>query len=527
MLADRVRRFRRSRPNRPDLDQIPLPVYRTTPEGRIVAASQALADVLGYQCPDDLLDVSAPNLYVDHSDRTRLRAALEKDGVLRGWECQLRRADGEPFWASLTTTVTKDRRGRPAEYVGVLFDVTRCKELESYASAREAQYRNLFIHAPLALWEEDLTEVEEWLDDLRSAGVSDLAMFLDTHPEFIDEAIGHVRVIDANPAAVTLIGAASVEELVRRGFPPRLLGSGERSAATAQLAALWEGRAEVKIEVEIAETIGSAHQRGRFLILSAAPDTPEGAPDFSRTVVAVVDVSDAGEARSHLESLLQSREEFLRALAHQLRTPLTAVAGLSQLMDDEWEELEMEDRKDLIGLVAEHSRELVSLVDDMVVAARIRDGRLSVVPQVVSLSEVVRSAVRGFERTGGLQIEVSGDAHAWADPLRVRQILRNLITNALRYGRAPVRIALSRNESDAHVQVRDGGPGLDADTLAGAFRPFHRFGTTPTSPGTLGLGLAVSRTLARLMDGDLTYHREGDETVFDLRLPPHPPGGIV
>jgi signal transduction histidine kinase len=131
--------------------------------------------------------------------------------------------------------------------------------------------------------------------------------------------------------------------------------------------------------------------------------------------------------------------------------------------------------------------------------------------------------MRAFNREYALVIELRGRSYAWADPMRVRQIVRNLVGNALRHGGGSVRVELRRDERGSHVLVCDDGPGLDDDTLTEAFLPFHRIGSPSTSPGTLGLGLAVCRTLARLMGGDVTYRRVSGETVFDLTLPSQPP----
>ena len=159
----------------------------------------------------------------------------------------------------------------------------------------------------------------------------------------------------------------------------------------------------------------------------------------------------------------------------------------------------------------------------MIVVLRLRDGRISVVPEVVDLSQVVGRVLRGFSRELGAPIELRGRSYAWADPMRVRQIVRNLVDNALRYGGDSVHVDLIRDERGSHILVRDDGPGIGDDTLIDAFQPFHRFGAPSTSPGTLGLGLAVCRTLARLMGGEVGYRRQSGETVFDLTLPSQPP----
>jgi signal transduction histidine kinase len=321
---------------------------------------------------------------------------------------------------------------------------------------------------------------------------------------------------------VELIGASSRDELIEQGFPRAVLSPSQRTAAVAQLLAIWDGKSEVDVGV----TIEGPGRAGEYLLRTVAPGPAGGKPDFARTVVALGDITRSKDARAYLEELLQSKEDLLRAITHGVRTPLSAVVGFSQRLNESWDEFEGTERRDLVALVAEQSRELAYLLDDMIVALRVRDGRISVVPEVVDVAEVVGRVVRSFGREQGRPIEMSGRSYAWADPMRVRQIVRNLITNALRYGGSSVRVELSRDERGCHILVCDDGMGIGEDVLAGAFVPFHRFGAPSTSPGTLGLGLAVCRTLARLMGGDVSYQRRSGETIFDLTLPSQPPPAI-
>lgn len=107
---------------------------------------------------------------------------------------------------------------------------------------------------------------------------------------------------------------------------------------------------------------------------------------------------------------------------------------------------------------------------------------------------------------------------AVGDAARIRQILRNLLTNATKYGGPRVRVEV-QNGAWATVRVIDNGAGIPPEHRAAAFRPYER-GEAPRSIGSLGLGLAISYQLARAMGGDLNYHYEDDESLFILTLPP-------
>ncbi|HSM45622.1 MAG TPA: ATP-binding protein, partial [Acidimicrobiia bacterium] len=107
-----------------------------------------------------------------------------------------------------------------------------------------------------------------------------------------------------------------------------------------------------------------------------------------------------------------------------------------------------------------------------------------------------------------------------ADPTRVRQIIRNLLTNAIRYGGAQVVVSSRAEGGLGFLQVRDDGPGIDTEHIERIFRPYERVANADVArPGSVGLGLYVSRQLANLMGGELTCRREPGETVFELSLP--------
>lgn len=138
------------------------------------------------------------------------------------------------------------------------------------------------------------------------------------------------------------------------------------------------------------------------------------------------------------------------------------------------------------------------------------------------MAEETIKVIRPWIHAGNPDIETSftaGAAPAYADPLRVRQILRNLITNAQRHGRPPVTITGSMSEGRCVVTVTDRGKGIPKDAEMRLFEPYARFGPADGQPLSVGLGLHVARRLARLMDGDLTYRREDSETKYELTLP--------
>ena len=170
------------------------------------------------------------------------------------------------------------------------------------------------------------------------------------------------------------------------------------------------------------------------------------------------------------------------------------------------------------SLIAEQGLEMAHLVDDLLVAAR---GDFSSIELDLTTFDVAREVPRLVSGLGEdlKLVEVDDDCHAVADVMRVRQILRNLITNALRYGGPGVHVACSGFEDRVVIAVSDDGTEIAAAARERIFEPYQRAHDEPTQPASVGLGLTVSRRLARLMGGDLTYRRESGRNVFELTLP--------
>ena len=229
------------------------------------------------------------------------------------------------------------------------------------------------------------------------------------------------------------------------------------------------------------------------------------------------------DAQHRLEELVRSKDELVAAVSHELRTPLTAVLGLAAELTQRWEDLGAEEVREFTTIISEQSRDMADIVEDLLVAARADLGTLSIRPDKVDLRAEVESVVATGSlraQTAVTKLEVEGEAvFAWADALRCRQVIRNLVTNALRYGGERIRITVAAAGGRSMVEVADDGPGLDEVEGARIFEPYYRARQIPTQPGSVGLGLAVSRQLAQLMGGDVRYERRDDWTVFVLELP--------
>lgn len=208
---------------------------------------------------------------------------------------------------------------------------------------------------------------------------------------------------------------------------------------------------------------------------------------------------------------------FLAQMSHELRTPLNAIIGLGEV---EAAAASGQSRDRLRTLVTS-ARGLAEVLDDVLDLSAINTGHLTITPRATDLRAAIAANVAVFEpdarRLGGSLETVFLPGipdHAFLDAQRLRQCLTNLIGNAVKYaGASQIRVVVGHNDGRLEVDVSDGGPGVPPEVARILFEPFRRGATL--QPG-LGLGLAISRTLARQMGGDLTLIPSVAGAVFRL-----------
>ncbi len=227
-------------------------------------------------------------------------------------------------------------------------------------------------------------------------------------------------------------------------------------------------------------------------------------------------------ANNRLVELMHAKDRFVNTIGHELRTPITAVVGFAGCLESAWEQGDPGELAELVSLISTQASEVSGILEDLLVASRADLTGLSIASQELDLGNIALECVRALGHTPEFVANLVVDAHpatVTADAGRVRQIVRNLLTNAERYGGRHVRIQSGSRDQRGFVRVCDDGDGVPAADAAIIFEPFTHSEGTAVASGSVGIGLSVSRTLARLMGGEIEYRRESGWTVFELSLP--------
>lgn len=229
-------------------------------------------------------------------------------------------------------------------------------------------------------------------------------------------------------------------------------------------------------------------------------------------------------AKIAFDETTRHREEMVQDVAHDLRTPLTSIKGAAENLLDGIAGPLAPDAQEYVEIVREHANRLIGAVNWLVDAMRATAEPLEVVGEEIDAAELVRSAVLSLQpiaRDRGLTLTVDARSPAlvYLDGGKVRQVLENLIGNALKFTEAggSVHVDLTSSSTDALISVRDTGIGMSPEELE---RIFDRYYRRPGTPQSSGLGLVIAREIVRLHGGEIRVTSEpGRGSEFTVRLP--------
>jgi signal transduction histidine kinase len=243
---------------------------------------------------------------------------------------------------------------------------------------------------------------------------------------------------------------------------------------------------------------------------------------------------------SEMRKQVRVREQFLAIASHELKTPLTSIYGILQLQERMLKAMlwpiemkaDQERHLSFLRLVIRQSERLTELIDGLLDVSKVQAGKFSIEPLVVELphliSEVIEERFAPLARESALQIllEKPEALSAWVDPVRFEEVVNNLIMNAMRLSPegGVIWVRLRTEGNDAVLSVRDQGQAISAEDRGKVFEPFER-AKAVVRMGGLGLGLYLSRQIARLHGGEVVLlpNIASRGNVFEARFPVRKP----
>ena len=406
------------------------------------------------------------------------------------------RKDGSLFPLELNVS-PMTRLGQPM-FIGIMRDITERKHAELALRETEARFAKSQAFAGIGTWDWNIeTGALYWSDHI----------------------------------AVLFGGASGSLETSYDNFV-KAIHPDDREKVTGAVTACVEENADYDVEhrvVWLDGTIRWLHERG---------DTVRNENGVATNMLGVVrDVTVRKEAEANLlqardiaDNANRAKSDFLSSMSHELRTPMNSILGFSQLLEGNPDEPLTEDQQDSVQHIIRSGRHLLELIDDILDLAKIETGKISVSIEPVSVPIVLDeclSIIDGLAKSRGVTISQPETPLAppkiYADATRFKQVMLNLMTNAIKYNRenGAILIALEQTARETlRISVSDTGNGIADNLTDELFTPFNRLGAENTEIEGTGIGLVICKSLIESMDGTIGMESEvGKGSTFWVELP--------
>jgi two-component system sensor histidine kinase/response regulator len=472
-------------------------IFQTTPGGQYRIVNPALAKMYGYDSAEELvrgLTAIDNELYVDPRRRNEFVKLMRERGLVRNFESQIFRKDKSIMWISENARAVKNPEGEILYFEGMVEDITERKRLETQLLESEEKLSAVINNVEESIWSID-TEYR-------------LITFNATFTRTFEEIFGVS--VEAGDVITNAIPAEWREEEIN--YYARSL-AGERFL----------------IEQRFVTPRGV-----RFYEVSYNPIRSYG--DIMGVAVFCKDITerhqvlhDLREAKVAAEAANRMKSEFLANMSHEIRTPMNGVIGMTDLLLLTQLDPEQRDFANTVRLSAES---LLIIINDILDFSKIEAGKLDLEEIEFDLREAIDNSMdllaaqahsKGLELAAFIRPDVC--LQLMGDPVRLRQIINNLVGNAVKFTSEGEVVLTVSQVSDRHnrvilnFEVRDTGIGIAPAVQARLFEAFTQAdGSTTRKYGGTGLGLAISRQLVALMNGKIKVESApGHGSVFTFQ----------
>mgnify|MGYP003862805469 CR=1 FL=1 len=438
-------------------------------KGNISYVNNMFCEVSGYS-RDDLIGSNHRVVKSKHhpSDFYKIMwKTIAKGDIWKGEVCNTDK-EGQPYWVKTTIFPVLNEMGKPFKYVSIRTDITAQKNYESKVKRSQEQLLNLLEISPIAI-------------------------------RVKDNKTG--KLIFANNSYSNIIG---MERNQLIGASPSQFYSLE-SDYKAILAELSDGPV-INRKLELKKGVGAFSW-----VLGSFYETPYGDCE-SACLAFFYDVTELEEAKQDAINANKAKSNFLSRMSHELRTPLNGILGFSQLLaTDELAPL-TPDQQENVQYISDSGNHLLTLINGLMDLSVIEAGLEKVVYEEIQLSLLVHNCIAILtplidSKQLRLQVDLHIHATVVVDKLKAKQVILNILSNAIKYNTEGGSIVISTEKTDNEIvlTVSDSGQSIKGEEEADLFTEFERLGMEKTKIEGTGIGLSTAKKMMHLMHGDLGY----------------------
>ena len=439
------------------------------------------------------LDITHPDDIATSEARAE---AIMSGAPVQAIEKRYVRKDGEVIWATRTATAIRDDAGNPRHALIMVEDITERKRAEEALRASQQELESA-LHTKQLIMDNS----------------QDVICTIDEHGRFVTVNAACQQLWGYTPAE--LVGQQYIE----------LVHPDDREMTNATAAQLLAGEKVndfvnryTRKDGQVVNVLWSASwSEEDRIIFCVAHDVTERARIEK----------ELREAKKEADRANMAKSEFLSRMSHELRTPLNAILGFGQLLE---RQSPTDAQRNRVGYILSAGRHLLNLINEVLDISRIEAGNLQLSVEPVGIADAVAEAVdlvRPLATDQQIELATAADLDAECfvrgDRQRLKQVLLNLLTNAIKYTPSGGHVTISYAAAESGIvrlSVKDTGRGIAADKLARLFTPFDRLGAEQSTVEGTGLGLALCQRLMQAMHGTIGVNSTiGSGSTFWIELP--------
>jgi PAS domain S-box-containing protein len=475
-------------------------IYQSTVDGKFSRVNPALARMLGYDSPEDMIETITDigtQFYADPQMRVRLLPQWLKQGGAEGMEAEVYRKDGSKIWITESFRTVSDENGEVIYHEGFAKDITERRRVEQALRKSEERYALAMKGTNEGLWDWDVTSGRLHISP-RFAAIVGLAA---------EEAT-------ISPKDFTARVHPEDLELYRRDLRAHLRGESEFFSSEVRVCGTGDDDRWIR-----ASGLALRDETGRVYRMTGSMG------DITMRKRAQIELQ---RAKEQAEQATHAKSQFLANMSHELRTPMNAIIGFTRLVMRRSKDALSQRQYENLDKILVSSDHLLSLINSVLDLSKIEAGQMDIRLSRIALDSLADQCLRTVEpmaasRTVKLDKEIeAGLPTLITDQDKLRQVLINLLSNAVKFtedGR--VTISARRRGERLEVSVTDTGIGIPSDAHELIFEEFSQVDSSSTREyGGTGLGLSITRHLARLIGAEISVEsQEGKGSTFTVSLP--------